>query len=73
MAANLPPRPWHYLITAPEGRHQGSGHVYLIDANNRKIASLWGTADEKIALAQLIINASEAASKRSNHGESSAS
>lgn len=57
MSDNLPPRPWSYLVTAPSHRHEGSGHVYLVDANNRKIGNMWGSPDEKIALVQLIIDA----------------
>lgn len=52
---NLPPLPWSYLITASPGKHEGSGHVYIIDANGRKIANLWGTADEKMATCELIM------------------
>lgn len=66
----LPPRPWSYIITAPIGKHEGSGHVYIADATGRKIMNMWGTPDEKIALANLVITASETP-QRSNHGESS--
>jgi hypothetical protein len=31
----------------------GGCHVYMIDANKRKIAALWGKADEKVANAIL--------------------
>lgn len=55
----LPPGPYEPMVTARPGEHIGSGHVYLVDSNDRKIASLWGTPDEKIALANLIICAHE--------------
>ncbi|MCG8506218.1 MAG: hypothetical protein MI755_16560 [Sphingomonadales bacterium] len=53
----LPPGPYGYETTSPEGKHLGRGHVYLTDANGRKIACLWGTATEKVALATLVIEA----------------
>lgn len=56
MSRHLPPGPWTYETTHPDGQH-GTGHVYLIDANSRKIASIWGTGEEKIALVNLIISA----------------
>ena len=54
---DLPPGPFNLLVTALPGRHDGSGHVYLIDKDGRKIASLWGRQEEKIALVDLIIDA----------------
>jgi len=57
----LPPRPWTYEATFKTGHHPGSGFVYLVDANGRKIANLWGSPDEKIAIAELICDASEKA------------
>lgn len=53
----LPPGPWHYETTAPLGEHDGKGHVYLADATGRKIASLWGPPETKIATANLMIAA----------------
>lgn len=59
-AANqLPPGPFGYVVTAQPGEHEGRGHVYVTDAAGRKIACVWGTPDEKIALASLIIEARE--------------
>ena len=57
--SNLPPGPYGYETVQREGGsdHPGAGRVYLTDANGRKIASMWGKADEKIALADLIIRA----------------
>ena len=57
MSAHLPPGPYQYMVTAKPGDHDGNGHVYIIDANGRKIANIWGKPDEKMALAQLIIDA----------------
>lgn len=54
---SLPPLPLAYEVTAREGEHEGSRHVYLVDANGRKVACIWGKPDEKIALTTMIINA----------------
>lgn len=57
---NLPPQPFNYETTYPVGKFRhplGNGHVYLVDGNGRKIASLWGKPEEKIALAKMIVNA----------------
>lgn len=59
---SLPKGPYSYQYTTPKGagdRAIGKGHVYLLDANGRKIASLWGKPEEKLALAELICDASE--------------
>ena len=58
--SQLPPGPYSYLSTAREGQHAGAAHVYIVDANGRKIACIWGRPDEKLALADLIIRAGEA-------------
>lgn len=55
--SKLPPRPWSYLVTAKLGQHEGAGHVYIVDANGRKIACVWGTPDEKIAFTELALTA----------------
>jgi hypothetical protein len=57
---HLPPRPWTYETNAPAGGHDGKGFVYLLDANGRKIGTVWGTPDEKLAVAELVCDASEA-------------
>lgn len=57
----LPPLPWSYSTNAAVGKHEGNGFVYLLDANGRKIASLWGTPAEKLATAELICDASDRA------------
>ena len=59
MTEALPPRPWEYLTTARPGEHDGSGHIYIIDANGRKIASIWGPAETKMAIVNLILRAAQ--------------
>lgn len=54
---DLPSGPYHYETTALEGEPDGKGHVYLCDKNGKKIASIWGPAASKIALANFIIEA----------------
>lgn len=60
----LPPLPWSYETNTREGQHEGAGFVYILDANGRKIASLWAKPDEKMGMAELICDASDRA-----HGE----
>tara|TARA_Y100000310_G_C20211144_1_gene591379 strand:- start:327 stop:620 length:294 start_codon:yes stop_codon:yes gene_type:complete len=48
---NSTPGPLDY-VTVP-ARASGGGHVYIIDSKGRKIAALWGSAEEKIANAEL--------------------
>ena len=49
------PLPWLIQWSRhPSGN--GWGHVYLIDANGRKIAAIWGKPEEKIETAQLILD-----------------
>ncbi len=55
--ADLPPGPWEYMTTAKLNDHHGMGHVYIVDATGKKLMSLWGTPDVKMALATLIIEA----------------
>lgn len=59
MENDLPPGPWHYETTALVGKPDGKGHVYVVDANGRRIACCWGPADTKIATANLMIKARE--------------
>lgn len=55
----LPIGPYQYeTVRAMNSAHEGSGHVYILDKDGRKIASMWGKPHEKMALAQLIIDAS---------------
>ncbi len=58
---SLPPLPWSYETNTPAESLPGSGFVYLVDTNNRRIAALWGKAEEKMAMARFIC---EAANKR---------
>jgi hypothetical protein len=48
------PRPWTWSWQASYGG-SGGGHVYILDANGRKIAAVWGKAEEKTATAELIV------------------
>jgi hypothetical protein len=47
------PRPWNWIAIG--GNASGAHHIYLVDANDRKIAALWGKAEEKVAAVKLII------------------
>lgn len=58
---NLPLGPFSYETTGRGDEPPGTGHLYIVDANGRKIASVWGRPAEKMALAELIIAASERA------------
>lgn len=53
LLASAHPRPWDWIWVAANA--SGGGHVYLVDAGGRKIAALWGKAEEKKATADLII------------------
>lgn len=59
MRTDLPPMPWTYETNSTVGKHPGSGNVYLVDANGRKIAVLYCSPAEKIALAEFICAVSE--------------
>jgi hypothetical protein len=50
------PRPWDWTWISVNNA-SGGGHIYITDANGRKIAAIWGKADEKQATADLIIKA----------------
>ena len=47
------PRPWNWVAVGANA--SGGHHVYLVDANDRKIAALWGKAEEKMAAAELVV------------------
>lgn len=49
------PLPWDWIWI--DAKASGGGHVYLVDANGRKIAAIWGKAGEKEATADLILKA----------------
>lgn len=57
LAAFLPPGPYSYETTAPLEGHHGYGHVYLVDRDGRRLANIWGPPDQKLALAEFIIQA----------------
>lgn len=53
----LPPGPWGTWVTARLAEHEGAGHIYITDATGRKIASIWGPKDQKVAIANFIVEA----------------
>jgi hypothetical protein len=55
----LPPGPWTWTDNGPVDRPLGTGFVYLHDATGRKIGTVWGTPEEKVAIANLICEARE--------------
>lgn len=57
MSAAPLPYDWLTSSIAPAG---GRFHLYLTDANGRKIAAIWGAPDQKEATAKLIVRATEA-------------
>ncbi len=58
-AQHLPPQPWMYVTTALEGKHDGTGRVWLADANGNKIAELSGSPDQKLAVAEMILDTAD--------------
>jgi hypothetical protein len=68
MLEKLPPLPWTYETNSRVGKHPGSGNVYLVDANGRKIAVTYCEPEEKIALAEFICSASERAKSQLGSG-----
>lgn len=53
------PRPWSTTtVGAPAS---GGFHIYITDANGRKIAAIWGGGEEKASTAELIVGAVNAA------------
>ena len=50
------PRPWSAAVSATTD-NSDQFHLYLVDANGRKIAAIWGKGDEKRATAELILTA----------------
>jgi hypothetical protein len=55
---NLPPLPWEWEDYAAPGTPPFGGAVYMRDANQRRIALLWGSADERAAMAHFLMNVS---------------
>jgi hypothetical protein len=66
MSEKLPPLPWTYETNHAVGKHPGVGNVYLVDAKGRKIAALYCSPEEKIALAEFMCAASERAHSQRN-------
>lgn len=55
--AKWPAGPWDFMwVSAPAS---GGGHLYITDATGRKIAAIWGKAEEKEFAASLIAAAPE--------------
>ena len=48
------PRPWRYEWLSTGGP---LGHMYLIDANGKRIGALWGATARKVANCDLILEA----------------
>ena len=54
---SAPPKPYKLeTVTAPAS---GGFHLYVVDANGRKIAALWGKEEEKMAFGNEIVEMSE--------------
>ena len=57
--AGAAPRPWNWIAIPA---HTSGGHyLYLVDADGRKIAAIWGKVNERPHTAQLIVEAVNAA------------
>lgn len=56
---DLPPLPWTWQDLGHADRPMGTGFVYLLDATGRKIGTLWGRPHEKVAIANMVVEASE--------------
>lgn len=50
----LPPLPWDW-VAADSPTNNGQYQAYLTDANGRKIAAIWGRAEEKQMIADHIL------------------
>jgi hypothetical protein len=59
----LPPLPWDW-VAAGKPNNNGSFHAYLVDANGRKIAAIWGRGNEKEAIADFILRATNESCKQ---------
>ena len=55
MTVTHAPLPWRYEFARYDSAN-GTCHVYLVGANGRKIAAIWGKSEEKIETAQLILD-----------------
>jgi hypothetical protein len=56
MSTELPPFPWDWIASGTPTAN-GQFHAYLVDANGRKIAAIWGKGKEKEAIADFILKA----------------
>lgn len=65
---SLPPGPYTYEARLTPKGDLGNGHIYLIDANGRKIGVLWGKPAEKIALAEWITSSLDLARESTSPG-----
>lgn len=59
MGNRFPPAPWTYETNTLAGKHPGSGFVYILDATGRRIAAIYCSPEEKIAVAEFICSASK--------------
>lgn len=55
--AKAAPLPWNTLEVGSSGNGNGGYHLYITDANGRKIAAVWGKPVEKAYTASLIVSA----------------
>jgi hypothetical protein len=51
----LPPFPWNW-VAAGKPSASGAFHAYLVDANGRKIAAIWGAESERALVADFIVD-----------------
>jgi hypothetical protein len=49
----LPPLPWKW-VSSGSSDARGQFHIYLVDANGKKIAAIWGREGQKTLVAQHI-------------------
>lgn len=54
--AVLPPLPWD-MVTSEGADVRGQFHIYIVDANGRKIAAIWGSGGSKKLTADRILDA----------------
>jgi hypothetical protein len=59
----LPPFPWDWMATGKPTAN-GSMHTYLIDANGKKIAAIWGANSDKKLVCDFIVEAVNAAAPK---------
>lgn len=50
----LPPGPWNWVASGGADI-RGQFHIYLVDANGKKLAAIWGKEGQKTLVAQHII------------------